>query len=92
MGAIVVGIYMFMLNQAPKYQGVSAAGTPVKSSAAKVQAQPGTDMKTFKAESDRKVHGYGWVDESRGIVYVPIDKAIEMTANENLPHRQEESQ
>jgi hypothetical protein len=87
MGAIVVAIYLLISSRSPQFDTVGATGSPVRSEAAKIQSKPGPDMKTFKSETEAKLNSYGWVDESKGIVHVPIERAIELTVEDNLPHR-----
>lgn len=86
-GAAVVGFYMIMLRLSPTFDEVQEGIKPVESSAAKLQADPFVEMEEFTKKSDARIHGYGWADEEKGLVHIPIDKAIEMTAAENLPHR-----
>jgi len=50
-----------------------------------LQANPAVDMQRFRAEEQRKVSTYGWVDERRGIVRVPVERAMEMVAQRGLP-------
>ena len=88
-GILVVGIYWWIAGQSPKFDGPTTQSKPVESAAAKLQAHPGTDMKEFLGKNQAKLHGYGWVDKSKGIVHIPIEKAIEVTADANLPNRPE---
>jgi hypothetical protein len=53
-----------------------------------LQANPAVDMQRFRAEEQRKVSTYGWVDERRGIVRVPVERAMEMVAQRGLPQWQ----
>ena len=36
---------------------------------------PLQEMKRQREEEDRKLNGYGWVDEKAGVVRIPIDEA-----------------
>jgi hypothetical protein len=86
-GLIVYGIYLLIANFAPDFKGDIAAGKAVQSEAAKLQAEPGPDMETYLHKSDERLHGYGWANEEHTRANIPIEKAIEMTAGKNLPHR-----
>ncbi len=55
--------------------------------AAKLQAIPNKDITEFHQEEESRLNGYGWVDKPAGIVYIPIEKAIEKTATAGLPAR-----
>lgn len=53
-----------------------------------LQANPAVDMQRFREQELRKVSTYGWVDERRGIVRVPVDRAMEIVAQRGLPRWQ----
>jgi len=38
------------------------------------------DIADLRALEERKLNTYGWVDKQKGIVHIPVEKAIEMTA------------
>jgi hypothetical protein len=37
----------------------------------------------FEREKETRLHGYGWVDRSRGIAHIPIDEAMQRLAQQN---------
>jgi hypothetical protein len=43
------------------------------------------DMEAFRASEDTLLSNYGWVDRSRGIVRIPIDRAIDLLAQQGTP-------
>lgn len=45
-------------------------------------AQPGA-AKTLRASQRQALQNYGWVDRERGIVRIPIDRAMELELREN---------
>ena len=49
--------------------------------------KPGADLAAMRAEEDQILSGYGWIDRERGIVRVPIDRAITLLAQKGLPTR-----
>ncbi|MDW8104776.1 MAG: hypothetical protein RMK92_07150 [Armatimonadota bacterium] len=53
-----------------------------------LQANPAVDMKRFREQEELKVSTYGWVDERRGIVRVPVERAMEIVAEQGLPQWQ----
>jgi hypothetical protein len=55
----------------------------------RLQTVPWTDLHTFRAEQERSLHGYGWVDEKLGVAHVPIAKAKEMLLQKGIPVRPE---
>jgi len=45
------------------------------------------DMRDLLAAEEKVLHNYGWVDQSKGIAHIPIERAIELTAERGLPVR-----
>ena len=50
-----------------------------------LQAAPKQDWKDFTREEDEKVHTYGWVNASRGVVRIPVERAIGLLAERGIP-------
>lgn len=44
-------------------------------------------LRERRAEEQKRLHGYGWVDESGGIVHMPIDEAKKLLLQRGLPAR-----
>jgi hypothetical protein len=42
------------------------------------------DMETFRASEDTLLNNYGWVDRNRGVVRIPIDRAIDLLAQQGM--------
>ena len=53
----------------------------------RLQHTPIPDLKTVRAEEDRVLNSYGWVDPQKNMVRVPIDVAIDLLAKKGLPSR-----
>ncbi len=47
-----------------------------------LEPAPAADIAAFKAEKQSLLNGYGWIDRGKGIVRIPIERAIELTANQ----------
>lgn len=48
--------------------------------APRLQTLPAQDLAAVRAEEDRTLHGYGWVDEAAGTVHIPIEEAMRLMA------------
>jgi hypothetical protein len=53
----------------------------------RLQPNPRADLLALRAEEDAVLKTYAWVDKGRGIVRVPIERAIEVLAQRGLPAR-----
>ena len=51
--------------------------------------RPGGDLAAMRAEEDQILNSYGWIDRERGIVRLPIGRAITLLAQKGLPTRSE---
>ncbi len=41
----------------------------------------------MRAAEEKILHSYGWIDQQKGIVRIPIERAMELTAQRGLPAR-----
>ena len=53
----------------------------------RLEANPVLDLKALRAEEDKLLSGYAWVDPQKGLVRIPIDQAIDLIARRGLPSR-----
>jgi hypothetical protein len=53
----------------------------------RLEVNPGVELKTMRAEEDEILKSYDWIDRDRGIVRMPIDRAIDVLAEKGLPVR-----
>jgi hypothetical protein len=51
----------------------------------RLQPKPALDMQQMRAAEERTLHQYGWVDPDKGIVRIPIDRAMDIIAKKGLP-------
>jgi len=52
-----------------------------------LQKTPILDLKAIRAEEDKLLNGYAWVDPKKGVVRIPVAQAIEVLARRGLPSR-----
>ena len=57
----------------------------------RLQVTPAVDLQKFHAEEDAVLENYEWIDAKSGIVRIPIERAMELTAERGLPARREEN-
>ncbi len=47
-----------------------------------LQRDPESELEAMRHEMVERLGGYGWVDEGAGIVHIPIDKAMDLLAEQ----------
>jgi hypothetical protein len=52
-----------------------------------LQVEPHQDLKTFCDGQLNSLNSYGWMDQSNGVVHIPIDRAMEKLLIQGLPAR-----
>lgn len=50
----------------------------------RLQTHPQADLQRFRAEEDRRLNGYYWIDKQKGIVHVPIGQAMRKLAQTGI--------
>jgi hypothetical protein len=97
-GAILIHFIIWVLyvfygslqNEAyPRQYPMAQVGAPALPPTPRLQTQPREDLKNLRAEEQRRLDSYAWVDAARGDVHIPIDRAMEMLLQQGLPARQE---
>ena len=80
---------------AAREQALSPAASPLaKDYAAKeppeprLQINPKTDLERLHAGEAKALSTYAWLDKDKGVVQVPIERAMEMLLAKGLPSRQ----
>ena len=53
----------------------------------RLSLKPGGELSAVRAEENKILSSYDWVDRDHGIVRIPIERAIEMLAEKGLPVR-----
>lgn len=54
-----------------------------------LQPDPPADLNKFRALLEQHLDGYGYIDPKQGTMYIPIGRAIDLTAQQGLPTRQQ---
>ena len=51
----------------------------------RLSVDPGAELSAMRTEEDQALKNYGWIDREKGIVRIPIDRAIAVLAQKGLP-------
>lgn len=92
--AIVYGTFWFFEGRQVSTDALTqryplAAGREKAPPAPNLQTQPLQDIYLLRKGEAAKLESYGWVDKEGGIVRIPIDRAMALTAERGLPARSE---
>ncbi len=69
----------------PPVTALVRAQAPTEPPEPRLQANPQADMRTMREKEDAVLSHYGWVDPTRGVVRIPIDRALDLVAERGLP-------
>lgn len=50
-----------------------------------LEVQPKRNLDELRAVEDRFLHRYRWIDKEQGVVQIPVERAMELVADEGLP-------
>ena len=51
----------------------------------RLQIDSARELAAFRAEEQRRLDSYYWVDKGRGVVHIPIDEAMRKLARQGIP-------
>jgi hypothetical protein len=87
----LVGLFRYFQTreaalQTPAVEGADLKG-PSQPPQPRLQSSPVLDLKRMRQEEDQILGSYGWIDRQKGIVRLPIARAIDLLAQRGLPAR-----
>jgi hypothetical protein len=50
-----------------------------------LQPHPAQDMQQWRAAEERALHQYAWKDPDKGVVQIPVERAMDLIAQRGLP-------
>jgi hypothetical protein len=93
-GCLIIGagIWIFErdLNHFFNYRGTATwtSSPAMVPPGPRLQTAPAGDLAEMRAEEDAILHSYGWVDQTNGVVRIPIEAAMQLVVERGLPTRQ----
>ncbi|MGY3443611.1 MULTISPECIES: hypothetical protein [unclassified Bradyrhizobium] len=82
---LIVPIAMPLIFPQSLRHASPAARPALSSNAPPLEVTPSDELERARREDAEMTGSYGWVDRDRGIVRVPIERAIEMLLRKGLP-------
>jgi len=84
--ALITGIPPSISRPSDLINGLQAAPQPTPPAPA-LESQPGQSLDPYMAAEQQKLTTYRWVDRQAGVVAIPIDRAMDLIAQQGLPAR-----
>lgn len=88
-GAIVVGLFDLFLKEAEEADvppsPLAQSGEPAPPPGPLLQVAERLDLRLHRESQEKLIHETGWIDRDRGVVRIPIERAIELTAERGFP-------
>jgi hypothetical protein len=81
------GLFEYLKEQAGLVVAAQVVGSTAQNEPPepRLQRHPAQDMQDMRAAEDRILGRYAWIDSSKGIVQIPVARAMELTALRGLP-------
>jgi hypothetical protein len=89
-GFLVYGIFHYLadhpLTEAPPDPMAEASGPQIPP-APRVNDHPATELQDLHAREEQILSSYGWTDRQKGVVRIPIDRAMDLQLQRGFPTR-----
>jgi len=96
---VLRGLYSFLdaydnrhqLPQNPLVQSSAAStrdvepGDITKFPEPRLESSERQEINDFRTQEEKTLNSYGWVDQSAGVIHIPIDRAMQLLAQRGLP-------
>ena len=92
-GIIVAAFLMWFLfdrfaareaRQGPQPERMEASNPQKEPPEPRLQPNPPMELKEFRAGEDAILNNYAWIDPDKGIVRIPVSRAMDLVAKEGL--------
>ena len=88
-GVIVVWLFDLFLEEAEEADvspsPLAESGEPAPPPGPLLQIAERLDLRVHRESQEKLIHETGWIDRNRGVVRIPIERAIELTAERGFP-------
>jgi hypothetical protein len=93
-GVIVYGILRYLdANPPTRVQANPMAAFDAQiPPAPRIEEHPAIEIEQLHAQEDQILATYGWIDKSKGVIRIPIDRAMEIQLERGFPTRKEPTQ
>jgi hypothetical protein len=82
---VVTLLFGFLERTRPEFESSPLAPARDIPPNPKLQVNPRMELQDVRAHENLLLHQYAWVDKDKGIVRIPIERAIDLIAQRGLP-------
>lgn len=75
---VLIAAYPSALSDVPRTLDIAPPGP-------RLQTDASGDLRQFRAEQEKRLNTYYWIDKQKGIVHIPIEQAIKELAANGVP-------
>lgn len=91
---VIIGVvylcFVYLVHQraaaSPPPLSVEEHGNPLPPEP-RLQSSPRQDLKAMRKQEDWDLNHYAWIDKGKGVVAIPIERAIAIVAQRGVPQR-----
>jgi hypothetical protein len=84
--AIMWRVMAYETHDTGTLRGSPLAGLRPLPPTPRLQITPATDLKDTREQEHDLLSSYAWVEKDKGVVRIPIDRAMDILAQRGLPH------
>jgi len=90
-GLLIYGIFRYLATHPatsvqPNPMAVYDSQIPP---APRIEKHPAIELQQLRAQEEQTLSTYGWIDKNKGVVRIPVDRAMELLVERGLPVRQQ---
>jgi len=60
--------------------------------APRIEEYPAIEIQQLRAQEEQTLSTYGWIDKKKGVVRIPLDRAMQLQVERGFPTRKEQVQ
>ena len=72
-------------NDATHWRPLDRPSSELRQDFPRLQLAPAREMEAFMADQRRLLNSYGWIDQTAGVVRIPVERAMELITQRGLP-------
>jgi hypothetical protein len=84
---VLIAVHLFQSELRHEERGEETRAPRIAVPPPRLQVNPAADLAELRESEEATLHSYGWIKRDAGVIHIPIERAIELTAERGLPAR-----